>query len=517
MNGPSLVFRALVLWLGLAVAPVLAQAPFPAAPILARLVPAEQPADCRLLVENGQIRFPAGITNPAMSCPDTFGWYLFIQTVADDFVPRWAGDAGTTFPAKPLPLCSAANPENCCPAEGLAGVPVGKGSDAPAGTHCPWLPGTAQRDGAIELNLAPLSTAHFSPVLDDVVADALDYSVGGTGRELRQEAVETVHRNASMVNYIVENSLYYREGNAAVFERAQSFLTSNKPFRPANVPGAPSVVEFPIDAVMGKAQWATAAQLAAVGVDVTKTSDWITASMSDLVPGDLDPPPEAGETYYLLAFHISTKDTPNWVWLTFEHADLPGRCDYLGCIDRYGFVAETPDGAVSGYTPPATRNDNLANDSVIFALNKVYPSGPLNPELKAAFDAAGIGTGKHDEAVPVAADPAWLNYRLKGVQTDFVTSEGYPTLLANVVIEGGFVENSSCVTCHARATFDVNGDNALGVFDDTFNTLGYARSNNGAPLFSWFQASGTSRLLGVQTDFVWGLSLFPQPLWQGDE
>lgn len=507
---------ALVLSVGLAFVPALALgAPFPAAPILARLVPAEQPEDCRLLVENGQIRFPASITNPAMSCPDTFGWYLFIQTVADDFVPRWAGDAGTTFPEKPLALCSAERPENCCPADSFDGLALGV--NAPAGMHCPWLPGNAQRDGVLELNLAPLSTAHFSPITDNVLADALAYAVGGTGRELRQEAVETVHRNAAMVGYIRENSLYYREGNAAVFERAQSFLTANMPFRPANVPGEPAVVDFPIDAVMGKAQWATAAQLLAVGVDVTKTGDWVTARMSDLVPGDLDPPPEAGETYYLLAFHISTKDTPNWVWLTFEHVELPGRCDYIGCIDRYGFVTETPEGAVSGYTPPATRNDGLANDSVIFALNAAYPGGPLNPELKAAFDAAGIGTGAHDAAVPLASDPAWLNYRLKGVQTDFVTSEGYPTLLANVVIEGGFVENSSCVTCHARATFDIKGGNALGVFDDTVNTLGYARSNYGAPVFSWFQASGTSRLLGVQTDFVWGLSFFPQPLWTGDE
>lgn len=504
--------------LHLALPAVAEDAGFPAASTLARLMPAEQPDDCRLVIEEGTVRIDRAVTNPAMSCPDTVGWQLFANMVAEDFVLTWAGDAGTTFPAQPLPICSAEIAENCCPGDSLDGRPVGPLAAAAPGTHCPWLPGTAQRDDVLTLNLAPTSKAHFTPVLERGAVETFGAAFGGAGRELRQEAVETVHRNEPMVRYILENSLYHKEGTGAVFSRAQTFLSANAPFRAASEPGAPATIEFPITAIMGKAQWATSAQLAAIGVDVAETGEWITARMADLVPGDFDRPPAAEEVYYLLGFHISSKDIPNWVWATFEHEDLPGRCDYVGCLDRYGFAAATSvDGAVGGYTPPQTRNDGLEDASLIFALNGHYPSGAINPELAGILDEMGIGTGTHDPDLPLAADPAWLNYRLKGVQVDYVTPTGFPTLLANAVIEGGFVANSSCMTCHARAAVDGEGHSILGVFDDSFNSYGYARSNSGTPNPDWFQASGTTRILGVQTDFVWGLPFLTNALWDAGE
>lgn len=46
----------------------------------------------------------------------------------------------------------------------------------------------------------------------------------------------------------------------------------------------------------------------------------------------------------------------------------------------------------------------------------------------------------------------WENYRLKGTQIDFVTLDGRPTILANAIIERGFMGSSSCVSCHAHAS-----------------------------------------------------------------
>jgi hypothetical protein len=54
--------------------------------------------------------------------------------------------------------------------------------------------------------------------------------------------------------------------------------------------------------------------------------------------------------------------------------------------------------------------------------------------------------------------PEWKNYRLDGVQIDYLDADGKPTRLGNSIIEGDNAGNpakmkiSSCITCHDLST-----------------------------------------------------------------
>jgi hypothetical protein len=69
----------------------------------------------------------------------------------------------------------------------------------------------------------------------------------------------------------------------------------------------------------------------------------------------------------------------------------------------------------------------------------------------------------------VGLGPVWLNYCLKGAQVDFTQKDGRPTLLGNSFIDrlNGRIPlaHSSCITCHALASFDKAGE-PNGVFAD---------------------------------------------------
>jgi len=106
---------------------------------------------------------------------------------------------------------------------------------------------------------------------------------------------------------------------------------------------------------------------------------------------------------------------------------------------------------------------------------------------------------------------------LKGSQVEFVTATGRPTFLGNSVTEGGFMDGSSCITCHARAGVYVSENDEidfarLSVFMRSITDYGYARSANGIPNPSWYNVSeNPPRLEVLQTDFIWGF-LNAQPL-----
>jgi hypothetical protein len=186
-----------------------------------------------------------------------------------------------------------------------------------------------------------------------------------------------------------------------------------------------------------------------------------------------------GRLLGLVAMHVVTKALPNWLWATFEHVDNTARCEYDGCRDPFGM--QRPD------TPPASMGSCAA-----------YAPGTLTPELLDLLNGAGL-------------DPAWQNYRLKGIQTDFTDPMGRPTTLGNSVTEDGFLETSSCITCHARATTNGTENRNIGIFavapppsDETSCADppgGTARSYNGTPLPSWFFTGW--RQTFFQTDFVW--------------
>jgi hypothetical protein len=180
-----------------------------------------------------------------------------------------------------------------------------------------------------------------------------------------------------------------------------------------------------------------------------------------------------GKTYGLIALHILTKDLNNWFWATFRHEDAPSD------------DAQTPD----TYGPPA--------------------------EVR--------GT-------------VWENYRLGGVQTDFTSPIGEPTLLSDHYVEFKFLK-TSCITCHATAA--ISSELATSQSGKKFTSIPSAQqlavcsiqpdaqavspafcknllgngafqsgtdnlvTRRGVPDLTWFQKDG--KVFYMQTDFVWSI------------
>ena len=98
--------------------------------------------------------------------------------------------------------------------------------------------------------------------------------------------------------------------------------------------------------------------------------------------------------YWLIALHISSKDTPNWVWATFEHVANPGRCDFTGCNDSYGYSSADSDigaGQAKNYTASHVKCNDLPLPSFVFDNGNNYGSGPSASSLASVFQDLGIG------------------------------------------------------------------------------------------------------------------------------
>jgi hypothetical protein len=223
-------------------------------------------------------------------------------------------------------------------------------------------------------------------------------------------------------------------------------------------------ISFPVDSMEVKANWVPAGNRSPSEYHINTASD--------------------NKRYALVSMHIISKQVPNWTWATFEQKDNLGRCDIIGCHDSFGAVVQDVDAHKSpgGKYDPCTKT----------------------PALKKLFADAGL--------------PAvWENYCLKGSQTDFVTATGVPTLLGNSVTESGFVDTSSCMTCHSRASINAMGRDAQGVgFIDPPvpavcpSGVQASCSPNGAPNPAWFWANpgqSDSARLAVQTDFIWSIAM----------
>jgi len=143
-----------------------------------------------------------------------------------------------------------------------------------------------------------------------------------------------------------------------------------------------------------------------------------------------------GTCYAMAGMHISSKLVNNWIWATFEPQSMltnPLRCITFGsCNDPWGSNPATSSGGANGFTA-------------------------LTPALQSLMTQANLA-------------PEFLNYRLDGVQTDFTTVNGAPTLLGNSVIEGenvGMKKNTaSCITCHSESAIQKTGtDNIRNLTD----------------------------------------------------
>ncbi|MCG8493973.1 MAG: hypothetical protein MI743_20335 [Sneathiellales bacterium] len=260
---------------------------------------------------------------------------------------------------------------------------------------------------------------------------------------------------------------------------------------------------------MFKTDWLHEEEAKKLGMHQNAEHPYITQYMKSSV-GDNDASRFREGLHYLVAITAASKDLPNWHWYAMEHVDNLGRCDYTGCNDSFGYTSsdKTPEGYAKNFIKPKMQSDGLVSASPIFKTGEKYPSGEITSALSNVFTQLGIGqSDSKNPKEPSVNDKAWLSYRLKGTQTEFVTEDGIKTVVGNSVTEGGFVNSSSCLTCHAQAS--VNADGGVGApsfgFASDLNLFSYQRSTNGETQPSWFYQPGTNTPTAVQTDFVWGI------------
>lgn len=502
---------------------------------------------------------PDGVVNPAMTCPDMFSWRLYINSVRDQFWTRWA-DEEQNWPAEPYPLCAHGGVpgKTCCE----------PGSPKNPTEHCPVFPGDrpgspghslaaeagvaarpAMRIGRPSIlhqlnEMAGISGSQLetqlralAPMDDETPecpASILDKLIPqdpeSIGRVIRQTNAEITVRDRPFHNYLFENNLYNSNGVKAVFANNGANVSDHSPYRRASraaTPGDPkadlSRIDLPPEAIMIKSNWLYAPLAHKLGIEEDPKHPFIKKRVATMINLTKDRKEKCllQGVHYLIAFHVSSKDIPNWVWATFEHVDLPGRCDITGCNDSYGFCSSDtlPEGAADNYIKPLVHWDDLNEGSCVFDRNELYPPEQIKKPFAALLDQLEIGVRPStDPDEPTPQDLGWRSYRLKGSQVEFTNSMGRSTFLGNSVTEAGFMDGSSCITCHSRAGIhvDENGTDStffkLGVFENSLSDFGYGRSAHGIPNKNWFHDSAQPPKLDVlQTDFVWGF-LFAKPL-----
>ena len=266
-------------------------------------------------------------------------------------------------------------------------------------------------------------------------------------------SLEETRRNRSAFDFIVKNNLFKVSGLKAAFGKTLS---------------------FPVDAIEVKANWVPIDQVPKF------TNNQVTVAQAPQVfHVNVD---KNGKQFALVSMHVISKLVPNWTWATFENRFNLGRCDVIGCRDSFG--AQNP------LVPPQKTP------------RQTYPDCAKSPALAALLAKADI-------------EPAYVNYCLKGSQTDFVDNTGLDTRLGNSVTEDGFVPTSSCITCHGRAAFDSSGQatSVAGFINPNVNPpiapLGpllptwYWQFTGQPPIFEG--APGLKRV-GTSVDFVWSVA-----------
>lgn len=154
-------------------------------------------------------------------------------------------------------------------------------------------------------------------------------------------------------------------------------------------------------------------------------ADWILLPSCSNPPSNVHVETVDGSCYALGGIHLISKLADKWLWATFEPQNSvtnPQRCKVLGCNDPWGSQPATSSGA----------------------------STQLTSALAALMKQANLA-------------PEWLNYRLDGVQVDFVDANNKPTILGNSIIEGdnagnpSLMKKASCITCHDLSAVNVQG------------------------------------------------------------
>lgn len=260
---------------------------------------------------------------------------------------------------------------------------------------------------------------------------------------------EETRRNKPAFDFIVTNKLFSKSGLAAAFGKT---------------------VSFPVESLEVKANWLPVSDVPHFTLNRVAAAD---VGKFFHISSDA-----AGNKYALLSMHVISKQVPNWTWATFENQFNPSRCDILGCRDNFGAtkpVVSPNASAGSGY-PPCEKTD----------------------ELRQMFK-------------NVNADSVFVSYCLKGAQVDFTDNTGLAIRVGNSITENGFVQYSSCITCHSSAGWDNVGAmvHSAGFFGPGGNPIVGAMQPN------WFwtykgqppvnQGQTGNAIIATEADFVWSI------------
>jgi hypothetical protein len=334
---------------------------------------------------------------------DQLAWQQFAATIAPSATAgkvvfeTWASDQDI-YVTNPCPVGASPTPGCNAPA-----WPTKFGADKPlqhsvlGRSHL----GLARAGTALPQVIGPAQGCATPPGIGagNAAANANFPASGCVGEEVR--------RDRATFDYMVGKSLWSKAGLKAYFGTGQA-------------------VAFPTGATQVKADWIPVATLATwLGKPASfVTANFYTASAS-VTPGG----PQTA--YAMTSLHVSVKTAqfPNWVWSNFENAYTPGRCDQTGCSDAFGAqVAQVPAGAQAW--------------------------GQYGACAKSAAGAALLSS--------VKAPAVFANYCLTGSQTGYGTT-AKPTLLGSPIIEPLNADvplaSSSCISCHAGASFNAAGPN----------------------------------------------------------
>jgi len=291
--------------------------------------------------------------------------------------------------------------------------------------------------------------------------------------------VEETRRNKPTFDFIVRNNLFKVSGLQAAFAK---FAQDRQ------------LLSFPSDSIEVKANWFP---IESPG-DPTKSG----------IPGFSGNPNDAsriyhvntasdGKRYALVAMHVISKMVPNWTWATFEHQNNPGRCQFIGCSDKFG--------STQAFIPPDTTIPDPNDPTYSNPANNPTPYPPCTKTD--ALD-------KLFAATP--ADPTFKNYCLKGSQVDFTDATGMAIRLGNSITEEGFDFQASCMSCHGRAAFGADGsattvagfDNVTGAPLGPIHGEWYWTTTIGGPWAPAAMPSVGAQIVpgAVSSDFVWSIS-----------
>jgi hypothetical protein len=420
---------------------------------------------------DGKRAVSAGITNPAMQTPDQVAWQLFAMVTAPSvsgeansppLFETWASDTDTFASTGPVwPATEEAKKGLDLRPALLPVLSTTRGPDGDGAARAVHGQRVAQAKGAAPAAGAaagPLKSASPQPL--QAAASNLPYGTSASEPgSIPGGAAEEVRRNLPAFNYIKDNKLNSIKGLQAAFQ---------------NVTKTGNALSFPADSMEVKTNW----------IPVSAVAQYYPNLQGPVESNFFVYPDANGTPHAMISMHLISKQVPNWTWATFEHQASAGRCDWVGCHDKFG-------AAVTDVQPKDNQGQNPGSS--------YGPCAKTQP-LQQLLSNAGVAA-------------VFSNYCLKGTQTDYIDGTGRAVRLGNSVIEFGFVQQSSCMTCHGTAGFNAQGQMAnpninadIGAIPATYfwSGAGMPGPNYPPALPPYLYETGITPL-AVAADFVWSI------------